>query len=435
LALTNSALALWAVDLISRRFVSGDKRAIVLLLLMLLPAYQFYGQRFNANAVLLSTWPIATWCFLRSFETRMAGWAVAAGATAALAMLGKYYSVFLIGSFLFAAICHPQRRAYFSSSAPWISIAAGLVVLGPHLHWLAVTGAMPFSYALTEHGGRAFGTAALEALGFLAGLAAASTIPIVTWLLVAGRRLNRLPKDFGAMNPGLLLLFFIGIGTVVFPAITAVALGTGLPAIWGLSGLFLFVVVVVCGANYPIERFYAVNLVVMVIGIALFATIVVAPIHALYHNTHPLGEERNFYRKSAIELTRLWHAQSDIALPAVGGDEGLAFATGFYSPDHPPLDVCLVDQRTRQLPLAAFKRGWAALCFDGDSDCIASMKRVAEAAPKMIDSEFVVQSTLLGRPGATQRVIALIVPPSGEGRIGPASTVPVPGGIPSRCGR
>src|SRR5258707_12008880 len=108
--LTNSAIALWAVDLISRRFVRGDKRIVVLLLLMLLPAYQFHAQRFNANTVLLAIWPLATYCFLRSFETRQIKWAATAGALAAIAMLGKYYSVFLVGGFVFAAACHPQRR-------------------------------------------------------------------------------------------------------------------------------------------------------------------------------------------------------------------------------------------------------------------------------------------------------------------------------------
>src|ERR1700694_1014468 len=141
MALTNSAIALWAVDLISRRFVRGDKRIVVLLLLMLLPTYQFHAQRFNANTVLLATWPIATYCFLRSFEPRQVLWAVAAGATAALAMLGKYYSVFLIAGFVLAAICHPLRRAYFSSLAPWVSTVGGFAALGPHLHRLAGAGA------------------------------------------------------------------------------------------------------------------------------------------------------------------------------------------------------------------------------------------------------------------------------------------------------
>ena len=37
MAMVNAAVALWAVDLISRRFVRGEKRVIVLLLAMLLP--------------------------------------------------------------------------------------------------------------------------------------------------------------------------------------------------------------------------------------------------------------------------------------------------------------------------------------------------------------------------------------------------------------
>src|SRR5712672_1780593 len=169
MALVNAAFALWTVDLISRRFVKGDKRVIVLLLLMLLPIYQFHAQRFNANAVLLATWPLATYCFLRSFDAGEIRWAIAAGAAGALAMLGKYYSVFLIAGFIFAAICHPQRRSYFASLAPWISAAVGLAVLGPHLHWLATTGAKPFAYALEVRAGKAIGPALIEASIFVLG--------------------------------------------------------------------------------------------------------------------------------------------------------------------------------------------------------------------------------------------------------------------------
>jgi 4-amino-4-deoxy-L-arabinose transferase-like glycosyltransferase len=105
--------------------VRGDKRVIVILLLMLLPAYQFHAQRFNANTVLLAVWPLATYCFLRSFETRTLLWSVAAGVLCAVAMLGKYYSIFLIAGFAIAAIAHPQRRSYLTSKAPWVSTIAG----------------------------------------------------------------------------------------------------------------------------------------------------------------------------------------------------------------------------------------------------------------------------------------------------------------------
>jgi 4-amino-4-deoxy-L-arabinose transferase-like glycosyltransferase len=421
MALTNSAIALWAVDLISRRFVRGDKRIVVLLLLMLLPTYQFHAQRFNANTVLLATWPIATYCFLRSFETRQVVWAVAAGATAALAMLGKYYSVFLIGGFVFAAICHPQRRAYFGSLAPWISTVVGFAALGPHLHWLAMTGAMPFTYALERHTGKALVPSLIEALFFILGVALVLALPTVTWVMIAGNRLKKLSQDFRAMNPGLLLLFLVSVGTIVLPIVTFVGFGSDMPPIWALQGLFLFAILIVCGASYPIERFYSVNLAVLVVGIAVLAVVVVAPIHALYRNTHPLNEGRNFYRLSAMELTRLWHQQSDIALPAVGGDEGLAFAMAIYSPDHPVYEERLVFPNTERLPLqTTFKRGWAALCFDGDTACIASMQRTAARASRFVRSQFVLKSTLLGQPGVTQGFTAVVVPPSIEGPITPS---------------
>src|SRR5450631_1125323 len=420
MALVNSALALWCVDLISRRFVKGDKRVIVLLLLMMLPIYQLHAQRFNANAVLLATWPLASFCFLRSFETREIRWAIAAGAAGALAMLGKYYSVFLIGSFVVAAICHPQRRAYFVSWAPLVSATVMFIALVPHLHWLVVNGAPPFAYALAQHTGKALAPSVIEAFLFILGVAMILATPALTWVLMAQNRLEKISQDFRAMNPGLLLLFLVSVGTIVFPAITSVGLGTDMPPIWALQGLFLFAILIVCGSSYPIERFYSVNLTVLVIGVAAVAVIVVAPVHAFYRNIHPLSEGRNFYRLSAEELTRQWHEQFDPALPAVGGDDGLAFATAFYSPDHPVYDGRLVYPYTEALPLqTTFQRGWAALCFDDDTDCIASMERTAARASRFVRSEFVVQSTLLGQRGATQRFTALIVPPSIEETITP----------------
>ena len=413
MALTNSAIALWIVDLISRRFAQGDKRLIVLLLLMLTPIYQFHAQRFNANSVLLATWPLATYCFLRSFETRHFGWAVAAGTTAALAMLGKYYSVFLIGGFVFAAVLHPQRRCYLGSSAPWVSIITGLAALGPHLHWLVTTGAKPCAYALATHAGKPSGQSLIEALLFIPGVAMILALPAAAWVLIAGERLKKFSKDFRALNPGLWLLFLVSIGTVVLPAITAAALGTDMQPIWALQGLFLFAILIVCGASYSIERFHSVNLAVVVICMAVLAGVVVAPVHALYRNIHPLHEGRNFYELAAEELTRRWHLQSDGALPAVGGDDDLAFALAFYSPDHPVYEERLVNPGAKPLPdPATFEHGWAALCYGEDTNCAAAMERAAEQAYRFVRSEFAVRSMLAGQPGASQRFMAFMVPPN-----------------------
>jgi len=44
------------------------------------------------------------------------------------------------------------------------------------------------------------------------------------------------------MNPGLLLLFLVSVGTIVLPLVTFVALGSDMPPIWALQGLFLFAI-------------------------------------------------------------------------------------------------------------------------------------------------------------------------------------------------
>ena len=413
LSLTNSALALWTTDLITRRFASGDKRLIALLLLMLLPIYQFHAQRFNANAVLLATWPLATYCFLRSFETRSLEWAIAAGASAALAMLGKYFSVFLIGSFLVAAICHPQRRTYFASRAPWVSALVGLLLLAPHIYWLATTGAKPFAYALTKHAGKELVPSLGEAIGFLLASGLVILLPAATWVVMAGDRMKRFCDDFHSMHPGLLLLFMISLGSLFLPAITSIVVGTDMPPVWSVQGLFLFVILLVCGASYRIDRVRAVNLAAGVIVITIGAAFVAAPIHALYRNFYPLHEGRNFYQAAADELTRRWHAITDLPLPSIGGDEDLAFATAFYSPDHPFYEErLLVGNSSRFGEVIHHEAGWAGLCFGDDESCVAAMERITARAPRVIRSSFELQSSLLGQPGATERFTAVIVPPA-----------------------
>jgi 4-amino-4-deoxy-L-arabinose transferase-like glycosyltransferase len=415
MALTNSAIGLWMVDLISRRFVRGDKRMVVLLLLMLLPIYQFHAQRFNANAVLLATWPLATYCFLRSFEARDARWAAAAGAAAALAMLGKYYSVFLLAGFAVAAVLHPQRRAYFGSVAPYLSIATGLAVLAPHLHWLATTGAMPFSYALAMHANRPFATSLADALLFIPGVALALVLPAIAWVLIAGERLKRFWRDLRNLDSQLWLLFLISVAALVIPALTSLALGTDMPPVWGVQGLFPFAILIVCGASYTIERTDSVDLMAFVIGIATFAAVVIAPVHAIYRNFHPLNEGRNFYRLAAAELTRQWHDEMEDALPAAGGTDELAFALAFYSPDHPRYEQRLVNPGLAQASDSSdFAGGWAALCLADDASCVAAIETAAARAPRAVQSDFTFELSWFGWPGARQRFVAIMVPPAAE---------------------
>ena len=414
LSMTNAAAALFAVDLITRRFVRGDARAVVLMLLMLTPVYQFYAQRFNANSVLLTIWPLATYCHLRSFETRRIGWSIATGVLAALAMLGKYYSVFLIASFALATFAHPRRAAYFKSAAPWLSTLVGLVVLGPHLHWLALNDGQTLTYPLRQQGGFGFRHSLGEATMFLLGIAAALAVPAIAWTLSAGRRLGRFFSDLHALPSGLVLLFWVFVGTIVLPPITALALGTNMPSIWAAQGLFLPVILIVCGASFTLERFFVVNLAAWVAGSAIIAIVVAAPIHAIQRNgVSP--NERTYYRLAALELTKRWHQATDLPLAQVSGDDGLAFATAFYSPDHPRYSRPFRFQYTWGMPRPeTLGRGWVGACFASDPVCMDWLAKVSEIDSRNLRVEFDVQPTLWGRPGIPTTIAALMVLPRGS---------------------
>ena len=376
---------------------------------MLTPVYQFHAQRFNANAVLLSIWPVATYCFLRSFQTRTVLWAIAAGVAAALAMLGKYYSIFLLASFASAAAVHHLRRAYFGSLAPWISTLAEVLVLAPHVFWLFKASAPTFDYAMSH--ARADHLAALhDASNFLLGLIAALSISAITWGLVAGRRLSRALSDFSRMDEGLKLVLLIGAGTLLFPILTCLIVGTDMPSLWGLQGLFLFVVPVVASTRYTIERFYTVNILVLASAIALVAAGIAAPIHAAYRNNVGFEEGRNFYRQAAVELTRQWHQLADRPLPVVSGDEALALAVAFYSPDHPHYSSPFGSEAAWE----GSDHGWAALCFAEQAECVDWMRKIKARGRRAVERSIEVQAILLGSPGVRRTVVLLIVLPKEE---------------------
>ena len=141
-----------------------------------------------------------------------------------------------------------------------------------------------------------------EACMFVLGLAATLALPALVWVLSAELRLKRFPADFRAMNPGLVLLFWIFVGTILLPVIATIAIGTDMPSLWALQGLFLAAILIVGGASFALERLYVVNLAAFVAVIAVVAVVIAAPWHAYYRN-NVSPNERSYYHLAADELT------------------------------------------------------------------------------------------------------------------------------------
>ena len=150
-AMVLATFALWVAWRVSEGYLEGEKRVAGLLLLTFIPFFNFHALKYNANTVLIPLWALVTWFFLRSYETRSVFWAALAGAAAAAAMMGKYWSVFLLAGLGIAALADPRRAQYFRSAAPWVTIAVGAILFAPHVAWLVGQDFAPFTYAVVAH--------------------------------------------------------------------------------------------------------------------------------------------------------------------------------------------------------------------------------------------------------------------------------------------
>lgn len=185
LAMTMPSIALWFAWAASADYLDLEKRVVGVALLMLVPFFHFHALKFNVNTVMMPLWAATTYWFLRSYETRSKVYAALAGFGAAGCMLGKYWSIFLLGGLVLAALLDRRRARYFFSAAPWITVAVGAIVLVPHILWLVQNDFAPFGYAMSIHGDKPFGATAFAALGYFAGSVGYVALPVIIVLLTA----------------------------------------------------------------------------------------------------------------------------------------------------------------------------------------------------------------------------------------------------------
>lgn len=412
LAMVNAAVGLFFTNLIARRYLDRDKRIFVLLFLMMTPFYQFHGQRFASNQTLLSTWPIATYCFLRSFDSRGVGWSIAAGAAAALAMLGKYFSIYLIAAFPIAVLLHSDWKRYLLSRAPWISVAAGFVVLSPHLLWLMWNGPQTFNYAFAVHGHISFTQALAKSGGYLTGLIGYAALPCaVTWLVVRPDRAT-IRDTVAPKDPDRRMLIALFIVPLLLPAVMAPILKTSLTPLWSMQAWFLLPILLLAPRTAVLPR-PAMIVTAICVFVATVVVIAAAPAIAWRYHTHGVGQDREYSHLLATEVTRAWRERFGTRFSIVTGDQNLAGAASFYSSDHPDF-VFVVGLWTAPwiTPERVAREGAAILCrADNPSLCQQGAQTLGATDPMLHKSEITLASHFLGSTTRPEKFLMWLVPP------------------------
>ena len=401
--------ALWLTWRLAARYLPPDKRVVGIALLTLVPFYNFHALKFNANTVLTPLWALATWWFLRSFETRRIGWAALAGIAAAAVMWGKYWSVFLLAGLGVAALTDPRCGAYFRSPAPYVTLAVGTVFLTPNIDWLITHQFMSFSYAIETHPAT-YLFAARSAFYFIGGVLCYIAAPIALTLLAARPDFAAIADTLWPSDPTRRTLVVAFAMPFVFAMAVGMALPIALKALWGTPMLALFPVVLLSSPLLAIPRRAAVALLAFAIVVPAFM-LAVSPLVAVSLHRDAAPDFGKDYALVARAVERAWRAHTDAPLRIIGGTTTVNSIV-FYLRNQPSTFDVDVPSRTPWIGHDRIRRdGMAVVCPEPEAFCMRALQGFAARYHAVAEEHIVVSRRYLGIDGRPQRYEIVIILP------------------------
>ena len=403
LAMTMPSIALWFSWQLSADYLDLEKRVIGLALLMLVPFFHFHALKFNVNTVLMPLWAATTYWFLRSYETRSKIYAALAGIGAAGCMLGKYWSIFLLVGLVLAALIDRRRLQYFFSAAPWITVAAGAVVLAPHIVWLVQNDFAPFGYAMYIHGAKPFGATAIAALGYFAGSIGYAALPVIIVLAIARPSRAALADIVWPQDDKRRLAAAAFWLPFVLPGIGAVVSGTEITSLWSMPAWTLLPVLLLSSPAVTIRAIDTSRVLMAAVVVPVIMLIAAPAIAVLVHRSGPRpGAAQG--QLLAAQVERVWTQATQQPLRFVGGDADIAYSVAAYAYDRP---LALPGMPAPDATLLRHS-GMVLLCFAEDVSCV-SLARAHNPDGGVMTTE--IWRHYWGMPGKPQRYNIVIVPP------------------------
>ncbi len=418
LAILYATCGLWVAWRLFGRLLTPDKRIVALACLTFVPYFNFFGLRFDHNAVLGPLWAATALCFIRSYDTREPRWAALAGAAAAAAMLGKYWSIFLLVGLAAAAITDVRRAAYFRSAAPWITIAVGALLLAPHIVWLLQHDFQPLTYAVGAHEAKTFGQTLITAGRYIAGgvgYAAVPTLAVLVLTRPSGAALTDMLLPATPERRFVMVAFW---AAFLLPALVGPLLDIDLSPIWTMPVLILLPVILLSSPLLTLNRQGVTAVMACAVALPL-AMLAASPAIALaihLAGPDPVNAQAKLF---AARVEQEWRRSSDRPLRIVGGEFGLANAAIYYMPEQPSAYPVLEPETTPWVTPADIVRDGAVMACelaDDRQDCVFLIKQeIAKAiAGNPPPRRVIVTLTrnFLGIAGKPQRYLIMIVPPA-----------------------
>ncbi|HBT33357.1 MAG TPA: hypothetical protein DEB15_11270 [Pusillimonas sp.] len=245
-----SALALVFVYLFGREITTPRRALLATLMVSVTMYFSLRSTIFNHNTAQL--WSIAAciWLFYRALKfNSLVNWA-ALGFVAGLAMLTKYSALVQFGAFFLFMLIHGDLRRKSVQKGLLVGAGVCLVVLLPHLLWLASNHFAPLHYADASMQSHSYPQAWKSILEFvldqLARLSPMFLLWGALWYWQRRKPIETLHLITDQTYAGLInagarqFLIWVGLGPFVLTVLISAALGTSLTASWGTTFFVLF---------------------------------------------------------------------------------------------------------------------------------------------------------------------------------------------------
>jgi 4-amino-4-deoxy-L-arabinose transferase-like glycosyltransferase len=409
-AMVLATLALWIAWRIAGHYLDAEKRIVGIALLTLVPFFNFHALKYNANTVMIPLWAATTALFLRSYETRNPVWAVFAGLAAAAAMLGKYWSIVLLIGLGLAAIADPRRGAYFRSSAPWATIAAGLLGLSPHVGWLFDNDFTPFTYAMETHPGTLVDSLR-SGLAYLAGAAGYVAVPVGLAVLATRPTLAATRDTAWPSAPERQLVVLAFALPLVLPLVLALAAREQVISLWSIGSMTLLPVVLLSSPLVTLPKVAVRRIVGFALAFPLIA-LALSPVIALVIHRQGVPNYSSHYRGVARAVERAWGETTDRPLRFLGSYNNLLYGVLFYLPARvSPLEI--VEPRvTPWIDEAEVARaGIALVCPVEENLCLKAMEARAGGNPVGRRTEVTITRRYFGTEDKPDRFVIVTIRP------------------------
>jgi 4-amino-4-deoxy-L-arabinose transferase-like glycosyltransferase len=301
--------------------------------------HTFLTPNFNMNSLQLPVWAGLSYHFLCALRIGSAAHWLGFGAFAALALLSKYSGLLLLGCCGLALLASAQGRQRLHHTAPWLGAALALLLLAPHLTWLAQHWQLPWNYLRSfDQGGGDWTLHLHEPLRFGLGALAGLLLSGVLWL-----SLWRRGQPAPAAHADTWLLALLVFGPLLLSILYGLISGSRLKSTWAFP--FFSLIGVLWLGRIPAElarerlpRFFGVLISVVLLSCAL---------HVGYKTRW--GDSKTRFDAAALaEVAQsYWSRHQNGPLQIVVGNHIDSAILSGYLPDRPSM---LVDGDFRLSP-------------------------------------------------------------------------------------